>query len=121
MSKKKKNAINDDGTGEFPSNGGGIRLFGATSRHDYEFLIMDGIKKGFTTTPELHKFIEAGFKDKFNEIDTSFVTIYSTRWQKNVDWKKYLMKNDGLIEQDGKQLSLTAEGVARYLHLRKNR
>ena len=62
MSKRKKNAINDDGTGEFPSSGGGIRLFGATSRHDYEFLIMDGIKKGFTTTPELHKFIEAGFK-----------------------------------------------------------
>jgi hypothetical protein len=110
----KKYVVGDDGTGQLEARGG-VRLFGATSRHEYERIILKSISKGASKQKEILKFIEIAFKEKFNVTDISVINDGSPRWKKNVQWKMYLMKNDGLLKYQKKTRTwgLTEKGLKR--------
>lgn len=98
----KQYVIGEDGTGQLETRGG-IKLFGGTSRHEYEYLILEGISKGFGKPKDLLKFIETEFSENFNEVDNSPILDGCPRWKRNAQWKMYLMKKQDLLQHQKKK------------------
>lgn len=117
----KKNVINEDGTGSVMTMRG-LRVFGATSRHEYIFPILEGLAKNKSlTNGQITTLIENQFVDRFNDIDKEYVSGGTIRWRKNLAWLKYQMKKDGFIEVDEPNHTwrLTKKGSEYHMKLKK--
>jgi DNA-binding PadR family transcriptional regulator len=116
----KKKAIGEQGIVEIADHRG-TRLFGGTSRHKYETIIFESISNGCKKNYEIRKFIEKEYSNKFNEIDKSRIGDGSLRWVKNLDWKKYYMKEVGLIKynKNKKIWEITEKGFKRFHAIKK--
>jgi hypothetical protein len=101
----------------------GIRFYGATSRKEFIYPILRELNsnKSGLTNENLQKVISIDFQNKFNKLDLEILLSGYPRWQKNFDWIRYQMKNDGLIKFDAKTKMwvITQKGIENFQNIKK--
>jgi len=99
------------------------RKRGAISRKKYifpilEYLVLNNVS---ITNEDADEIIESRFKKNFTSLDYEFHKDGTRRWEKNVDYANWIMKENGLLEHEARSVwKITDYGMECYTKLKEN-